>query len=306
MRGLIGTAALALAWVVIAGPPPADERPLVERASSRFVIVNATVTTPRGRIVRGLERSDFALEEDFTPRPIEFFATDRDLPVSIAFLLDLSGSMRQVGKLDEAKEAIGVFVRSLREGDRFGLVGFADDQVAWITDFTGDADLFMRRLEVQRAYGQTALFDAVAATPGLVEASSEGRAAIVLFTDGHDNASQLNTFDAVTTARRVSVPIYTIGFSSLARGSLAPGDSQKKDAILRRFAEETGGALFVVHDPADLKEAVLRIQAELRHQYVLGYSPHGGAWDGSFRRIRIRTDDPDHVVHARKGYYAGP
>lgn len=301
------------AWAAGAPPQGPDNEgsaprvvPLAERTQVHFVMVSATVTNRRGRIVTGLDADDFKLFEDYQPRPIEFFGTETDLPVAIAFLLDLSGSMRQVGKLDEAKEAIRVFVDSLQTGDRFGLVGFADEQVRWITDFTGERETFLRRLSVQRAYGQTALFDAVAATPGLVDRSVEGRKAIVLFTDGEDNASRLNTFDATTTARQVSVPIYTIGFSALAPGVLAAGESQRRHAVLRRFSNETGGRMFVVHDPDELKEAVLAIQAELRHQYVIGYYPHPGAWDGSFRRIRLETRRRELTVRARNGYYAGP
>ena len=118
---------------------------------------------------------------------IRYFRTENQEPVSIAFLLDLTGSMRHVGKLDEAKAAIQVFVDALHPEDRFGLVGFADEQVSWITDFTNERDNFLLRLSVQEGYGQTALFDALGATPRLVDERIGGRRAIVLITDGDDN-----------------------------------------------------------------------------------------------------------------------
>ena len=277
-----------------------------EREEVRLVLLPTVVLGKKGRPVRGLRAQDFQLFEDHVPHEIRYFGTEDQEPVSIAFLLDLSGSMRQVGKLDEAKEAIRVFVDALRTGDRFGLIGFADDQVTWVTEFTADRERFLLRLGVQEAYGQTALFDALGATPRLVDKKIKGRKAIVLITDGHDNASKLNTFKAVQLARSVEVPIYTIAFSRLAdrllpKGSVSPGMS-----ILGRFSRETGGRIFAVADPDDLKDAVLGIQEELRFQYVIGYHSMRNTWDGAFRRIKVELDRKGLEIRTRRGYYANP
>lgn len=272
----------------------------------RLVLLPAVVTSRRGRIITGLRAEDFRLYEDYVPQQIEYFDTEQREPVSIAFLLDLSGSMRQVGKLDEAKEAIRVFVRSLQAQDRFGLIGFADEQVAWITEFTSDRTRFDRRLEVQEAYGQTALFDALAASPRLVDEEIKGRKAIVLITDGIDNASRLSLFDAIRLARSVNVPIYTVGFTSFIERLLPKGSRSGSQRILERFSAETGGVLFAVHDPDDLKEAILNIQKELRFQYLIGYRPERTRWDGGFRRIKLETVRDGLVVRTRTGYYANP
>jgi Ca-activated chloride channel family protein len=278
----------------------------VEQQEVRLILLPAVVTTPKGRPVRGLAASDFRLYEDAVPQEIRYFQTEGAEPVSIAFLLDLSGSMRQVGKLDEAKEAIRVFIDSLTPGDRFGLVGFADDQVAWITDFTDDREDFLIRLGVQEAYGQTALFDALAATPKLVDEKILGRKAIVLITDGYDNASKLNNFKSMNLARAVGVPIYTVAFSTLAERLKPKGETSPGMAVLKRFSSETGGRLFSVVDPDELKDAVLEIQAELRFQYVIGYYSKRDVWDGSFRRITVKLDRNGLEIRTRGGYYANP
>src|SRR4029077_8442930 len=201
-------------------------------------------------------------------------------PVAIAFVLDVSGSMRQSGKLVAAKEAIRFFVDQLRPQDRFALICFADDQVSWVTEFTSDRSRFNERLMVQEGYGQTALNDAVAAIPKLVDDSATGRKAIVLITDGVDNASKLTFEQSVVTARKVEVPIFTVGFTTL------PWEDRKKVkdlgfnmSVLQTFADETGGALFVVKDPDEMKEAVSKISTDLRHQYLIGYSPGLAHWD---------------------------
>jgi len=277
-----------------------------EQEEVRLVLLPSTVTDGKGRVVQGLDAEDFLILEDHVPQEIRYFNTETTQPISIAFLLDVSGSMRQVGKLEEAKQAIRVFVDALQPQDQFALICFADDQVAWITEFTGDRERFLKRLGVQEAYGQTALFDAVAATPGLVDAEIGGRKAIVLITDGNDNASRLNTFKAVQLARRVSVPIYTVGFASLVGSVLPKGATQKSLLVLKRFSAETGGALFSVRDPDELKEAVLQIQREMRYQYVLGYYPSRKLWDGTYRKVKVESNKKRLSVRARSGYYADP
>jgi Ca-activated chloride channel family protein len=277
-----------------------------EEQQVRLVQLPVVVTTKRGRVVQGLGPEDFTLYEDYVPQEIRYFGTEGDQRISIAFLLDVSGSMRQLGKLDEAKEAIRVFVNSFGTDDRFGLVCFADDQVAWVTEFTSDAERFLRRLDVQEAYGQTAIFDAIAATPRLVDERIKGRKAIVLISDGIDNASRMNIFEAIGLARSVNVPIYTIGFSPFVDGVLPKGSREDRQRVLERFSEETGGLLFSVNDPDDLKEAVLKIQQELRFQYVIGYHPARRRWDGSFRRIKLEAVKNGLIVRTRAGYYANP
>jgi len=279
---------------------------LTEQQQVRLVQVPAVVTNRRGRLVRGLDKDDFVLSEDHVPQAIRYLNTEIDQPLSIAFLLDVSGSMRQLGRLDEAKEAIRAFVSELRPEDRIGLVCFADEQVVWVTDFTLDRTQFMRRLEVQQGYGQTALYDALAAAPELVDKREKGRAALVLFTDGIDTASTKSTFDALRLARSVNVPIYAVGFADFAARLLPRGSTPLEHRTVAMFAEETGGRLFLVLDPDDLKEAVLAIEGELRFRYVVSYRPSRRVWDGSFRRIRLQTVDQELSVRARTGYYAHP
>ncbi len=279
----------------------------VEVEKVRLVLVPVIVEDKHGRAVQGLAAKDFRLLEDYIPQKIQYFSVESGDPVSIAFMLDVSGSMRMTGKLDAAKEAIRYFLDAMRPQDKFALICFADQQVSWITEFTSDRERFLKRLWVQRGYGQTALNDAVGAAPALVESSTEGKKAIVLITDGVDNASRLTIGQAVELARRASVPIYTIGFSSL-RAGLVPRKEEidTNFEVLKRFSDDTGGEIFAVHDPDELKDAAVRIEEELAQQYVIGYTPSRTFWNGAFRRIQLTTRKSSLVVRARTGYYATP
>jgi VWFA-related protein len=278
-----------------------------QEVAVRLVLLPASVEDKKGRIVTGLKAGDFKLTDERVPQQIKYFSVESNEPVAIAFVLDVSGSMRQSGKLDSAKEAVRFFVDQLRPQDRFALICFADEQVSWVTEFTSDRERFIERLMVQEAYGQTSLNDAVAAIPKLVDDSTNGRKAIVLITDGVDNASRLTLEQSIVTARKVEVPIFTVGFSTL------PWEDRKKAkelgfnmAVLQLFADETGGALFVVQDPDEMKEAVARISTDLRHQYLIGYSPGLEHWDGRFRSVQLLARNGRYVVRTRKGYYANP
>jgi len=278
-----------------------------QEVAVRLVLIPASVEDKRGRAVMGLTAGDFVLNDEKVPQQIKYFSVESSEPVSIAFLLDVSGSMRSSGKLDAAKEAVRHFVDELRPQDRFALICFADEQVSWVTPFTSDRRVFLDRLMVQEGYGQTALNDAVAATPKLVDEATSGRKAIVLITDGADNASRLNVHEAIETARRVEVPIFAIGLTSL------PWEDHKKRkdlggnmGVLRLFADQTGGAMFVSRGPDEVKESVARISTEMRHQYVIGYSPGLEKWDGRFRSIELVARNGRYIVRTRKGYYANP
>ena len=310
-QGIILCLALAAWTAALADEPPGvvpappDPVQLSEVQKVRLVLVPATVTTRRGKPVRGLGRDDFRLFEDGVPQRIDLFATEENSSIALAFLLDVSGSMTLGGRLDQAKGAIRSFVHALGPDDSVGLICFADNRVDWVTEFTTDRAKFLERLDLQIPRGKTALYDALAASPQLVDRGINGRKAIVLITDGLDNASGLTRLQATWLARRVSVPIYTLGFIPL-RESLLPKRAREALRVLARFSGETGGALHTIHATGDLTRAVGRIQTELRFQYLIGYYPPGKVLDGAFHVLRLATLRDRLKVRTRAGYYANP
>lgn len=277
-----------------------------EVESVRVILLPTSVEDRKGRAVRGLTQADFRLYDEGVLQPIQYFSVEGDEPVEVAFLLDVSGSMREVGKLDAAKDAIGHIVNSLRPSDRVALICFADDQVSWVTEFTTDRDRFNERLQVQVGYGQTAIHDALSAAPGFVQAAAVGRKAMVLITDGVDNASRLSVADAVASARTASVPIYVVGLSATHFEPTKRDPIPESLRVLQAYSTETGGMLFAVQDPDDLKEAAAQILEDLRHQYVIGYSPQATVWDGRFRHVRLEALRRGVEIRTRTGYFAIP
>ncbi len=298
--------ALVACTAVLADEPRRPAAPVVSEVQKvRLVLLPATVTTRRGKPVRGLVQDDFRLYEDGVRQGIDLFATEENSPVALAFLLDVSGSMALGGRLGEAKRAIRSFVQALGPDDSVGLISFAESRVDWVTEFTTDRSRFLRRLEEQEPLGRTALYDALADGPQLVDRRIKGRKAIVLITDGLDNASSITRLQATWLARRVAVPIYTLSFIPL-RESLLPHRAREALRVLVRFSGETGGTLYPIHGARDLTRAVGRIQAELRFQYLIGYYPPAVGLDGAFHVLRLAPRRESLKVRTRTGYYANP
>jgi Ca-activated chloride channel family protein len=268
------------------------------------VIVPAVVTDKKGRPIQGLTEKDFQLTENNVPQKIDYFHVDSGDKVSIAFLLDVSSSMRLMDKIGEAREAILYFLNRLGPGDRASLMIFADGEIQQLAPFGTDPQAIIRRLDAIKAYGQTALHDAIAAAPTQVDKQEGGRKAIVLITDGVDNASKLSLYEAMSAARRVDVPIYSIGFAGSVETSAENAQGTNAE-VLKLISDETGGTFFWINDPDELKEAIHSVEEDLRSQYVLGYTPPQRC-DGVFHRIELKASRNRYKIRTRKGYVAGP
>jgi len=310
--GLCGLAPLALAAAVPDTPPikfPEELKNMpVQEVRVRLVLLQATVTDQRGEIVDDLGPGDFRVEENGIPQDITVFGRAADHPLELAFLLDISGSMGVQGKLDRAREAIRRFVGELRPEDRTALMVFADGDVVVRVPFTTDRLRFLNVLEDEEAWGQTALRDGLAYAASILADSNPGRKALVLVTDGVDNASEVTSFEAIRLARQVRVPIYALGFTGLPVKMAGRGRGPEKGRsfleVLSQVAEETGGAAFPVFDIADVSQAVVAVQERLRNQYVLGYHPGGDDGESAYHRIQVVAGDGRYEVSTRSGYYA--
>lgn len=247
-----------------------------ESAGSEYVLLPVLVFDKKGRFVDGLDRKDFRVRADGVPVEVDTFERDDNAPVSFAFLVDTSGSMGLADKLGNAKRAIRRILEKRRSGDDFALFAFAEDEVRVLAEFSGDPERLLGALAGLEAGGRTALFDAVAATPTKMVAGKNGKRAIVLFTDGVDNASRLTSLEMAEILQQVSIPVYPIGMKNAAFDRMT--DQERKDLAidnLKLLASSSGGQLFLVSGEEDLTPVAATIAAEVRRQYLLGFSPSG-------------------------------
>jgi len=265
-----------------------------------LVNVLFTVADKKGKFIPGLKQESFKVYEDGKPQSITNFSADTDLPLTIALLIDTSGSVRDRLRFEQ-EAAIEFFSSTLIRGKDRALVITFDSGIDLIQDYTDDPEKLAKSIRTMRAGGGTSLYDAVYLAASEKLAGHTGRRIMVVISDGDDNSSRLSMTEVVESVQRNDVVIYTISTNSTGLG----GDRNNRgDKVLKTFADETGGKMFSPFKLQDLNSNFHNISEELRLQYALAYRPATLLKDGAFRRIRIDAADKRHVVRARHGYYA--
>jgi VWFA-related protein len=277
-----------------------------ETEKVRMVVLEVSVTDRRGRVIDGLDERDFRVYEDEELQQIRHFTSDADEPLSVAFLVDISGSMGMHGRSDRAREAVRSLVAEMGPEDRCALIAFADERARWASQFTRDRGRLLRSLGELENSGQTALVDALAAVPRQVHERVTARKAIVLITDGSDNASRTPLAQVVELARRVNVPVYTIALLSVDVAWLPRGALEARIASLQAVSRVTGGRVYPTYGDEQLGEALASLRDELKTQYVIGYYPEQTQDDSEFQEIRLEVAKRGARARTRSGYYAEP
>ncbi len=231
------------------------------------------------------------------------FEKSQNAPVSFTILIDGSGSMGLAGKMDSARAAIGALLAHRRPGDDFSLWLFAESEARELVPFTDQPARLTDALATIKPYGRTAFFDALASMP---ERSREGRnptRAIILLSDGIDNASSLTRSDMAMRLHGVATPIYPLGLRDPQEVGLATHTREELSDVdvLREVAELTGGKLTLGSRPQELALAVAELEKDLRAQYLIGFSPTGkGAV--KYRKITLKLAGRIRSVRVRAGY----
>ena len=274
------------------------------KSLTEVVTLSVTVTDPYSRLVTGLDRQHFEVFEDKVKQNIVFFK-DEDVPVSVGIIFDVSGSMK--GKLDRAREALKAFVQTSHDQDDFFLIGF-NQRANLVAEFM-DGESLINKLMLIDPKGQTALYDASYLGLEKVKQGRHQKRAILLISDGQDNASRYTYGELRKQLKEANVQIYSIGIVEMGGGAGGSLDLQGQ-VILEEVSQTTGGKAFFPRSAAELEDATTRIALELRHQYSIGYEPTNEKRDGKWRKISIKVNPPRGLprlnVRSKEGYYAIP
>jgi len=294
---------LILAAGVSAQQVPSQE--FSDTVSVGYVMVPFTVFGSKGDPVTNLQQKEITLLVDGQPVKSDMFERSMDAPVSFTILLDGSGSMALAGKMDAARAAIGALIAHRKPGDDFALYVFDDKEAHEVVPFTSDVSAIGRGLGVVKPFGKTAFFDALATIPERSRLGKNPTRAIILLSDGIDNASRLTREQLAQRLEGMAIPIYALGLRE-------PGEQTKFDAkhvneemsdldVLEEVANLTGGKLFVGNHPDQLSMAIAAVEQNLRAQYLIGFSPTGkGAV--KYRRISLKVEGRARSVRVRAGY----
>ena len=285
---------------------------LIHEIAVNAISIAVTVQDKKGRYINDLTEEDFNIYENNEKKGITYFSHNFEASLSLTVLLDVSGSMALQDKLKETKEALNYLITYLLDlHDEASLLIFADGEVEVAVNFSNNKNDFLTVLEETEAYGQTALNDAVAVSPEFANKGNGEKRALLLITDGIENDSQYSHDQAVEIARRVDIPIYTIGYKIplseqyLRKYKRSPAlTSYGIIYSLERFSKATGGKAFFINQANELKTVLREIKKELSHQYIIGYTSYRNL-KNEYRKIKVITSKKKYKVRTREGYYSG-
>ncbi len=304
------------------------------RVQVNEVIVPVTVTDDKGRFVSNLDAKDFRIFDEGKEQRLDYFSRDRNQPVVVGFLLDMSNAMKI--HWSKYQDASTEMVLNLLPGDpKFSgyLITYGSEKAELQVDTTTDSEKMVEKLRKIKPAGGAALFDAIymaCTNRKLVKGEPyEPRRVLVVVGDGHDTASKKSLNEVLELAQRNLVTIY-------AMSTVAFGFSSEGEQNLTRLCEETGGRVEYplnnlykdvsgyLSTPSDegnyaykvgtggyaaeiaggIFKAVANISGEITTQYILRYNPDvGNNSDRTFRRIRVTVALPNIKIRYRNGYY---
>ena len=258
------------------------------RSGVNVVEVYASVADARGVPVTGLGRDDFQVQEDGVAQEITTFAAGQ-FPLSVAVALDRSFSMAG-DRLASARTAARSFLGELRPGDESMLIGIGSHTDV-LAPLSSDRAAQYRVLDTLDAFGTTGLYDAIITAIDAIQ-PARGRSALILLSDGDDRYSTATATAALDRARAADVLVYPIAFG------------RARPPVFAELAALSGGRSYHVKDPRQLAATLGTVAAELRNQYLLGYTPTRPIAPGrqQWRSIAVRVERPGVTVRARDGY----
>jgi VWFA-related protein len=268
-----------------------------------LVAVTAVVRKRNGQPVTGLRPDDFELYDNGERQTIAQFQSMAS-KISVAMLLDFSGSMDIGAKMSAAHDTVESLLGRLAPGtDEAGLFAF-DSTLHELQPLGPAPGAILARLDHARPFGATSLYDAIAGAGRALSEHGGPRRAIVVLTDGIDNNSVLTAPQVSAIASAIDVPVYVfVIVSPLDRSGGSVVSEKALDATLQgplgNLARWTGGDIFPVINAATTSTATEQVVSELRQQYLIAFPP--GAAPG-WHAIDVRTRQKNLIVRARSGY----
>lgn len=300
---LFGTVA-AVAQTPQETPAPIEDTK-VERVQTDLVTLTLTVTDTYGRYVSGLTKDAFTIFDNNAQQEITFFS-DADAPVSLGILFDTSESMSGE-KIRKAQKALERFINTSHPNDEYFLIAF-NSRAQLLLDRTRDGDAVLRKLTLIEPRNNTALYDACYLGIEKVTRGTHQKKAMLIISDGQDNASRYNFNEVRRLLKESDVVVYAVGIIDGADASSTLG--MQGQSYLDEIASVTGGKSFYPQTDVEMDEIFERIALELRHQYSIGYTPNDFKPDGKLHKVKVKVKPPRGLprltVRSRESYIATP
>jgi VWFA-related protein len=258
------------------------------RSDVRLVLLDVRVNDGEGRLVSGLSKENFSAVENGRPQRITVF-DHNDLPVTVGILVDESQSM--ITKRADVLTAAQIFIEESNRQDQVFVLNFNDRVTPGLPDnllFSDDLQQLRSALYRGVPAGKTALNDAVVAGLKQLELGKRDKKALIVISDGGDNASKHTRREMLGAVEKSIATIYTIGLFSA-------DDPDRDPSILRQLAKISGGEAYSPEDASKMAPVCRGIAKDIRTRYTIGYLPQSGNGAKSLRHIQVRVSAPGQV-----------
>ncbi|MGC2237324.1 MAG: VWA domain-containing protein [Pyrinomonadaceae bacterium] len=270
-----------------------------------LVTLTLTVTDIYGRYVSGLTKEAFTIFDNNQEQEITYFS-DADAPISIGILFDVSDSMSGE-KIAKARTALERFINTSHPSDEYFLIAF-NNKAQLLLDRTRDGEAVLRKLTLVEPRNNTALYDACYLGVEKVTRGAHQKKALLIISDGQDNASRYNFGEVRRLLKESDVVVYAVGILDGSDSSSMTG--MQGQAFLDELTSVTGGKSFYPQTNVEMDEIFERIALELRHQYSIGYTPKDFQPDGKYHKVKVKVKPPRGLprltIRSREGYFATP
>jgi Ca-activated chloride channel homolog len=280
--------------------PAEQPRPFTIALNVDQVVLDVAVLNKKGGFVSGLEKEHFRIYDNGRLQEIEYFAHE-DVPVTIGVVVDASGSMGP--KRAEVISAALAFIQASNPNDELFLIYFNNDVSAGLEPgqkFTNKLPMLREALLRLPCVGQTALYDAVGGALEHLQDGQYDKKALLVISDGADNASRRKFSDVLEMTRRSNAMIYTIALYD-------EENSDRNERVLGALSKASGGRFFSPSSVNEIVELCRRIAKDIRNLYTLSYKPSEGSRDGSYHSIKVEVKAPGQerlIIRSREGYFA--
>jgi Ca-activated chloride channel family protein len=257
----------------------------VIRSDVRLVLLDVSVKDRDGGFVTGLSQDNFSVTENGVQQRITVFS-NQDVPVTVGILVDESSSMRP--KRDEVLSSAWSFIRDSNPKDEVFVLNFNDGVKRGLPEgvlFSDSLTQLRSALHRGVAEGKTALNDAVVEGLGQLALGHRDKKALVVISDGGDNASRHTHSQTLDLVERSLATVYAVGLFDET-------DTDRRPAILKQLTKISGGDAFFPKETDEMKAICHAIAQDIRTRYAIGYLPQGGANRSSERRIQVRLSVP--------------
>jgi len=271
------------------------------KVNVNLVRIVASVKNNAGQLVGTLRQDDFEIYDNGARQEVAVFSRQTEQPLSIALLVDTSGSTAKELKYegDSAARFLHALLAEGNPEDAVALYSFNYD-IRLEHDFTHNYASLERPLKTLHGEASTSLYDAIYYASRALE-NRQGRKAIIVVTDGGDTTSVRDLKTALKAAQLADAVIYAVVVLPITNDA---GRNIGGENALTIMAQGTGGRTFLPSVGKELDKTFSDIIMELRTQYLLGFYPHDVPLKKDpFHRLEVRLKSPELRVSARNGYY---